>query len=172
MKTLQARKVYKNFYYVASKQNRSGVFSVLANTTNHNTKQFCTVIALALLIPMSYHFGEPLSFHTSHRLTDKVNLINKKEFSYVNEGKTLIKKTCLQDELFDPKSEDIIGTTGGTTVYFVSGSLSVTSSIATTHLEEYKERLLQTWMPVNAKVKHEDVLNKDLIQWDIFCESS
>ena len=117
---------------------------------------------------MSYHFGEALSFYANHRPTDKVNLINKKDFSYVNEGKTLIKKTCLQDELFDPKSEDIIETTGSTTVYFASGSLSVTSAIATTHLKEYKERLLQTWMPVNAKVKHEDVSNKYLIQRDLF----
>ena len=41
-------------------------------------------------------------------------------------------------------------------------------AIATTHLEEYKERLLQTWMSVNAKVKYEDVSNKDLIQRDLF----
>ena len=70
--------------------------------------------------------------------------------------------------MFDKRSEDIIGTTGGTTVYFASGSLSVTSAIATTHFEEYKERLIQTWMPVNAKVNHEDVSNKDLIQQDLF----
>ena len=112
--------------------------------TNHNTKQFCTVSALALLIPMSYHFGEPLSFYANHRSTDKVNLINKKEFSYINDGKTLKRKTCQQEELFDPKSKNIIGTTGGTTVYFASGSLSITSAIFTTHLEEYKGELLKT----------------------------
>ena len=47
----------------------------------------------------------------------------------------MTKKICLQYELFDSKSEDIIETTVDTTAYFASGSLSFTSAIAPTHLE-------------------------------------
>ena len=68
------------------------------------TDSSSTVSGVLLLVPMSPTFGEPVSLCVNHRNTDLNALQDESEMEVVENGKHVIKKACIEKELY--KHED------------------------------------------------------------------
>ena len=111
-----------------------------------------TVARLALLVPMSPVFGEPISLPVNHRPTYIAALIKNSTTKLIDNNKMFMKKICIEEELYNNAPFDFVGITAEAQLYFAPGSLKKKENpftdkniLENTHLPGF----LQTWMPVD-----------------------
>ena len=82
-----------------------------------------TVAGLALLVPMSPVFGEPILLPVNHCLTDIAALRQKSTTKVIENNKTVMKPICIEEELYNNAPFEFVGITAGAQLYFALGSL-------------------------------------------------
>ena len=111
-----------------------------------------TVAGLALLVPMSPVFGEPISLPVNYRPTDIAALRKKYTTKVIENNKTVMKPICIKEELYNNAPFDFVGITAGAQLYFAPGSLEKKRNpfnnkriLEDTHLPGF----LQAWMSLD-----------------------
>ena len=82
-----------------------------------------TVSGLALLVPMSVVFGDPILLPVNHCTTDISALIKQSETQVIENKKTVKKPICIEKELYKSAPFDFVGITAESQLYFVPGLL-------------------------------------------------